>query len=184
MLAVDLAGYTRPERDDDIRRYLHEELYRVLEQAFDVSGVPWAGCFVEDRGDGALVVMPSEIAAKPLISPLPNQVHSLIRRHNHVSREAARIQLRMAVHLGPVEHDGHGFVGSDVNFLFRMLEARQLRRALADADLAVAISEYVYNMIVCRYPSLLSPNAFQPVRFQVKGTRARAWIYVPASARG
>jgi hypothetical protein len=30
----------------------------------------------------------------------------------------------MAVHLGPVDHGGHGFVGSDVNFLFRMVDAR------------------------------------------------------------
>jgi hypothetical protein len=98
-----------------------------------------------------------------------------------VSCDAAQIQLRAAAHLGPVNHDGHGFAGTDVDFLFRMLDARPLKHALASsgADLALIASDYVYRNIVCRHPSLVSPAAFWPVRFQVKYTRARAWIYVP-----
>ena len=53
LFAVDIAGFTGPHRDDDIRLYLHEELYQVLHKAFDGSGIPWADCFCEDRGDGA-----------------------------------------------------------------------------------------------------------------------------------
>jgi hypothetical protein len=93
----------------------------------------------------------------------------------------ASIQLRAAAHIGPVEHDGHGFVGSDINLLFRMLESRPLKRALAGsgAELALMVSEDVYRSLVCRCPSLVSPEAFQRVRFQVKQTRGRAWIYLP-----
>ena len=122
LFAADIAEFTRPDRDDDVRRFMHEELYRILEQAFDGSGIPWSACFREDRGDGALVVVPPGIAAKGIIDPMPERLHSLIRRHNHVSSAAAHIQLRVAAHLGPVDHDGHGFVGSDVDFLFRMLD--------------------------------------------------------------
>jgi hypothetical protein len=32
---------------------------------------------------------------------------------------------RAAAHIGPVEHDAHGFVGTDINLLFRMLDARR-----------------------------------------------------------
>ena len=42
LLAVDIAGFTRPDRDDDIRGYLHEELYGLLQKALDDSGIPWA----------------------------------------------------------------------------------------------------------------------------------------------
>jgi class 3 adenylate cyclase len=183
LFAVDIAGFTRPERDDDIRMYLHEELYRILEKAFDGSGTPWTSCFREDRGDGVLIVMPPGIACKHIIDPLPERLRTLIRRHNHVSRDAARIQLRAAVHIGPVEHDGHGFIGSDINMLFRMLEARPLKRGLDDssADLALIVSEYVYANVVCRYPTLIGPEAFQPVRFQIKYTRAKAWTYLPGA---
>ncbi len=183
LFAVDIAGFTRPDRDDDIRMFMREELYRILERAFDGSGTPWMACFQEDRGDGVLVVVTPGIAATSIIDPLPERLRSLIRRHNHVSCAAAQIQLRAAAHLGPVDHDGHGFVGTDVDFLFRMLDARPLKHALATtgADLALIVSDYVYRNIVARHPSLVSPAAFRSVRFQVKYTRAQAWTYVPSA---
>jgi hypothetical protein len=183
MFAVDMADFTRPDRDDDHRMFMREELYRILERAFDGSGIPWITCFPEDRGDGVLVVVSSGIGATGIIDPLPERLGNLIRRHNHVSSAGARIQLRAAAHLGPVHHDGHGFVGTDVDFLFRMLDARPLRRELAgtEADLALIVSEYVYRNIVSRHPSLVSPTAFRRVRFQVKHTKSRAWTYVPSA---
>jgi class 3 adenylate cyclase len=184
VFAVDIVGFTRPDRDDDIRRYLHEKLYEYLQIAFDSSGIPWQDCFSEDRGDGALIVVPPEIPFKGLIHPLPERLRGRIRRHNHVSRESASIQLRAAAHIGPVEYDGHGFVGTDVNFAFRMLEAQPVKRMLAagGAELCLAVSDYVYRSLVCRHPSLVHPDAFRSVRFQAKNTRARAWTYLPGSS--
>jgi len=181
LFAVDIAGFTRPDRDDEIRRYLHEELYRLLEKAFDDSGIAWSGCPHEDRGDGVLVVVPPGIACTAIIDPLPERLRSLIRRYNHIAREAARIQLRAAANIGPVDHDGHGFVSSDIDHLFRMLDARSLKRAVTDsgAELALIISDYVYRNVVCRYPSRVSPDVFELVRIQVKHTRAPAWTYLP-----
>jgi hypothetical protein len=51
----------------------------------------------------------------------------------------------VAGHIGPVDHDGNGFIGSDINLLFRMPEARPLRRALNGSStwLAFNISKYV-----------------------------------------
>lgn len=183
LFAVDIAGFTQPSRDDDIRLYLHEQLYEILEKAFDHSDIPWRDCFHEDRGDGVLVVVPPSIAYRGMIDPLPERLRGLIRRHNHVSCEAAGIQLRAAAHVGPVDHDGHGFVGSDINLLCRLLEAQPLKRTLAGsaAELALIVSDYVYSTVVCRYPSLVSPDAFRSVRFQIKYTRARAWIYLPGT---
>ena len=181
VFAVDIVGFTRPDRDDDIRRYLHEKLYEYLQIAFDSSGIRWQDCFSEDRGDGALIVVPPEISFKSLIHPVPERLRRLLRRHNHVSRESAAIQLRAVAHIGPVEYDGHGFVGTDVNFAFRMLEARSVKRILADsgAELCLAVSDYVYRSLVCRHPSLVHPDTFQSVRFQAKNTRGRAWAYLP-----
>ncbi len=184
VFAVDIVGFTRPDRDDDIRRYLHVKLYEYLQVAFDSSGIPWQDCFSEDRGDGALIVVPPGISFKGLIHPLPERLRGHIRRHNHVSRESASIQLRTAAHIGPVEYDGHGFVGTDVNFAFRMLEARPIKRMLAasGAELCLAVSDYVYRGLVCRYPSLVHPDTFRSVRFQAKNTRARAWTYLPGAS--
>lgn len=183
LVAVDIAEYTRPDRDDDIRRYLHQELYRILRGAFDGSGIPWTRCWHEDRGDGALIVIPPGITVKAVIGPLPGRLRGLIRLHNHVCRAEAGLQLRAAAHIGPVDHDGHGFLGSDIDFLCRMLQARPLKRALASSgsELALIVSDYVYGSVVCRYPTLASPDAFRPARFQVRYTRARAWICLPGT---
>lgn len=184
VFVVDIVGFTRVGRDDDIRRYLRERLYAYLQQAFDRSGVPWAECFCEDRGDGALVVVPPEIPVKGLIDPLPDKLRRLIRLHNHVSSAAADMQLRAALHIGPVEHDGHGFVGSDVDFAFRMLDARGLRTRLSDsgAELGLIVSDYVYHGFICRHPAATDPAAYRGVRFQTKNTKARAWTYLPGAA--
>ena len=58
--------------------------------------------------DGALIVIPPDLACRGIIDPLPERLRGLIRRHNHVSCQAAGIQLRAAAHIGPVEHDGYG----------------------------------------------------------------------------
>ena len=181
LFAVDIVGFTRPDRDDDIRLHLHEVLYRILEQGFDAAGIPWSACWVEDRGDGALVVIPAAIGAKAVIDPLLDRLRGLVRRHNHVARVEANIQLRVAVHLGPVDHDGHGFVGDDVNFLFRLLNARPLRAELTrtGAELACITSAYVYRTIICRHPTIIRPDDFQAIRFRVKHTGAQAWIHLP-----
>lgn len=183
LFAVDIADFTRRDRDDDIRLYLHENLYEILRKAFDGSGMAWATCLHEDRGDGALIIVPPGIAGHGVIDPLPERLRGLIRLHNHVSCPAAGIQLRTAAHIGPVYYDGHGFVSSDINLLCRMLEARPLRRALtgSSAELALIVSDYLYRNLVCRHPSLVSPDAFQAVRFQVKSTRAQAWTYLPGT---
>ena len=185
VFAVDVASFARKDRDDDIRAHIHQSLYRMLEKAFDNSGIPWAKCSIEDLGDGALIVIPQEIPADGLIGRLPEHLRGMVRMHNRLSTPAAGIQLRAAVHIGPVEHDRHGFVGSDINLLFRMLEARPLKHALAGsrAELALMVSDDVYRSLVGRYPNLVSPDAFQPVRFQVKQTRGRAWIYLPGLPR-
>jgi len=186
VLAVDIAGFNRPERDDVIRRYLHEQLHTMVRMACDDSGVPSASCCYEDRGDGIFAVIPPTISVKGLIDPFPEKLRGLIRRHNHICCDAARIQLRAAVHIGPVDHDGYGFIGTDVNHLFRILEARPLKRQLTDsgAELTMAVSDYVYQNLIRRYPSLAYPDAFRAFRFQTKETRGKAWTYLPRSVHG
>ena len=91
------------------------------------------------------------------------------------------MQLRAAAHVGPVDHDGHGFVGTDVNFTFRMLEARPLKRMLATsgAELGLIVSDHVYRDLICRHPGFVHPSAFRGARFQAKNIRVKAWTHLP-----
>jgi hypothetical protein len=182
MFAADIADFTNPKRDDDIQRYIHKSLYEMLENAFDRSGLPWSECMHEDRGDGVLIGLPPNLPVTDLIDPLPERLRGLVRRHNRVSCPAAHIQLRIAVHVGPICHDGKGFIGGEMNLLFRLLETRQLKQMLvaSGAEVALITSGYMYENVVCRQPSLIDPAVFQRVKVHVKQTRTRAWVYVPA----
>jgi class 3 adenylate cyclase len=185
LFAVDIVGFTLPHRDDDVQLHLHGALYRMLERAFNGSGLPWDACMNEDRGDGALVVVPPTISVDGLIDPLPERLRGLAALHNRLSSQEAYIQLRIAVHVGNVHHDGHGFVGDAVNHLFRLLDAPRLRQLLAGSggELALIASDYVYNTVVRRHPTLVDPAAFRPVTVEVKQTTANAWVHIPGLTR-
>lgn len=181
MLAVDIATFTRPDRDDDIRLYLRTSLYALLREALAASGIPSEQGWYEDRGDGLMVIFTPDVAAQPVINSFPEQLRRLVRRHNRFSSEPARIQLRVAANIGPVYNDEHGFVGDDITLLYRMLDAQPLRRALSESgdELVFVISDYVYEKLVLRHPSQADPNLFRPMRTTVKGTPVHARMYLP-----
>lgn len=180
MLGVDIAGSTRAGRDEEIQLYQRSCLYALVRDGLDGSGMPWDQCQYEDRGDGAVLIFPPGLAAQPVVDSFPERLRSLIRRHNRCSCQSARMQLRVAAHVGPVYCDEHGFAGDDVTLLCRMLDAQPLRQALCESgsELAFIISDYVYDKVVLRGHSLVGPKSFRPVKAQVKGTRIHAWIYL------
>lgn len=181
MLAVDIAEFTRADRDDEIQLHLRTCLYGLLREALGRSGMSWDQGLHEDRGDGAVMIFPPDQAAQPIVDAFPDRLRCLIRRHNRFSCEPVRMQLRVAVHVGPVYRDEHGFAGDDVTYLCRMLDAQPLRRALTDSggELAFIISDYVYEKLVRRRQSLADQRSFQRVRTQVKRTLVHGWIFLP-----
>lgn len=181
MLAVDIAEFTRADRDDEIQLYLRTCLYGLLRDAFGRSGMSWDQGQHEDRGDGALVIFPPDLAPQPIIDVFPERLQCLIRRHNRFSCEQGRMQLRVAVNVGPVYCDEHGFAGEDVTYLCRMLDAQPLRRALSESgtELAFIVSDYVYEKLILRRHRLGDSRSFRRVKTRVKRTPVHAWIYLP-----
>jgi len=186
LLGVDIVDFTGRQRNDDIRAYLRKELHTMLRAGFDGSGLGWHDCVYEDRGDGGLIVIPPGMPLARVIDPLPERLRGLIRRHNQVFRDAAGMQLRAAFHIGPTFRDEQGYVGTDVNIMFRLLEASALKREIASsgAEFGLIVSPYVYETFVRRNPGLVDPAAFKPVRVRVKSTNTRGWIYLPGHAPG
>ncbi len=159
-------------------------MYRMLERAFDGSGVPWHACRHEDRGDGALIIVPPIIPVDGLADPLPERLCGLVRVHNRLSSEDARIQLRAAAHVGKVYHDGHGFAGDAVNHLCRLLEAPRLKHLLAasGSELAFIASDYFYETFIRRHPTLVDPAAFESVTVDLRHGTAAGWVQIIGSA--
>jgi hypothetical protein len=62
ILAVDVEGFGDPLRTHRDQLAVREGLYGALASAFNRVGIPWSDCDHEDRGDGALIVIPPQIA--------------------------------------------------------------------------------------------------------------------------
>jgi class 3 adenylate cyclase len=183
LFAVDVAGFTSPHRDSDIQLYIREAFYRILSQAFEASQLGWGNCLHEDRGDGALVIVPSGMPSAMVVDPLLDRLRADLRKHNRVSTEAARIQLRVAIHIGPVIRDEHGVTGNSVRHVFRLLDAPVLRRALASSgeDLALIVSDHFYDTVIRHAPGVIDSGTFHPAKVAVKETRTRGWLHMPTS---
>ncbi|HEY3471839.1 MAG TPA: hypothetical protein VGL47_42365, partial [Amycolatopsis sp.] len=150
IMAVDVAGYNNPSRTMAHLREVHDGLWRVLRNTFAETGIPWDVCFVENTGDGAMILLPPDIAKADLVAEFPARMRDGLRRHNHVHAEEARIQLRLALHAGEVAEGSHGRISKAASFTFRILDAPEAKAAQkeAKADLALITSDLLYQDVV------------------------------------
>jgi hypothetical protein len=181
LFVCDIAAFGHPARNDLDRAAVRTALYEGLRKSFDAVEVPFRICYVEDRGDGALMAIPPRADTSVLVTTLIDRLRAEVRRHNHVSVPTAQLRLRVAVHTGVVHFDGNGLVGTAVNLAFRLLEAEQLKLTLSEtgADLALIVSIRVYDDVIRHGLGLVDPSEYQRVVIDVKETVMPAWIMVP-----
>ena len=143
ILFTDVAGFGNPLRLDPDREVVRAALYEILRSSFEASGVPWGGCYYEDRGDGAVIVVPPTISTLRVVDPLIPELAARLRQYNRRASEVVLIQLRAALHVGPVGTDAEGLTGQAVISTARILDAPVVKERLADAraDLVFAVSD-------------------------------------------
>jgi len=182
---TDVAGFSGTHRDGQDRQKIRDELYRMLRECFEESGVSWAACYHEDRGDGVLVIVPPALPTRVLTDPLLALLTAKLRRHNHQASEATRIQLRAALHVGPVAKDAEGLSGDAVIHTARLLDAPVLKEALlsSGADLAFMASAYVFDHVIWHGPGLVDPATFERVDYRLKESQITAWMHVAVASR-
>ncbi|RKS68128.1 Cyclic nucleotide-binding domain-containing protein [Actinomadura pelletieri DSM 43383] len=184
---TDIAGFSAPHRNDRDRLAMRRAMYALLQEAFEVSAVPWHACHIEDRGDGALIVVPPEVPTAAVIDPMIASLAVRLRHHNERSNCAARIQLRVAVHVGPVMPDPPGVSGWALIRTARLLDARPLKDRLAatGADLGFIASTFVYESVIAHGPGHVNPAEYEPISCTVKKLRIEGWVHlrgVPAQS--
>ncbi|WP_433241664.1 cyclic nucleotide-binding domain-containing protein [Actinomadura nitritigenes] len=178
IMFVDIASFSAPYRTDMDRLEVRRIMYELLWEAFADSDVPWDECHREDRGDGALIIVPPETPAAA-VEPVVARLAASLRRHNRTAPEGVRIQLRVALHVGPVTADPQGVSGSSVIHAARLLDARPLRQRLAEtrADLAFVASAFVYETVLAHAPGHDAAR-YAPFTCRVKESRLKGWIRV------
>ncbi|CCH32997.1 hypothetical protein ABZ816_33330 [Actinosynnema sp. NPDC047251] len=180
MVLVDVERYSAPARTLHHQLDTREGLYAVVAGALAAAGVPWDGCYHEDRGDGVFVLVSPEFPKAPLVEVLPEALARAVRGHNNTSHDAAGVRLRLAVHAGEVAFDSHGVTSTALVDAFRLLDADAVKEALAASPgvLAMVVSRLVFEDVV-RHCATLDPATFRPVRVAAKEFRAPAWIALP-----
>ena len=61
IMVVDVEGFGDPARTNLDQLAVREALYEALARAFAESGIGWGSFVSEDRGDGALILIPPGI---------------------------------------------------------------------------------------------------------------------------
>lgn len=185
ILFIEIHGFGSSRLDDD-RRYLRGVMYAALEDAFTAAGIDFASLYMEDRGDGALVVVPPGIPTRLLIDPMAAHLAAELRRHNQRAAERVRLRLRAVVHSGYVQRDLEGVSGEPIIAAARIADAPRVKERVTRtaADLAIVVSNSVYEDVIASGHGFTDPRRFSRVPVRTKETMTWAWLTLEGAAQG
>lgn len=185
IMLTDITAFSAQRRSDEDRLTLRRTMYGTLQRAFEAAGLPWRELHKEDRGDGTLIVIPPDRPATAVAAQALGHLAAALRRHNESASDALRMQLRVALHAGPVTRDAQGVTGHAINQTARLVQARTLRKQLNEtrADLGVIVSAYIYDNVIRQHDGQpIAAADYRKVRFRVKESALTAWIHLTGGA--
>ena len=132
-------------------------LYELFDAALRSAGIyPEHRDPFEDRGDGllALIHPVDQVPTALLLSRVVPLLARMVSAYNAGlppgSRPERQLRIRVAVHAGEVNYDGHGCFGAALDTAFRLLDAPAAKEVLAAAPgpLLLVVSEDSYRAVV------------------------------------
>jgi class 3 adenylate cyclase len=171
VLLTDVVAFGAHTRDDEDRRLIREALFSMTRAA--LRSVP--GVRLEDRGDGLLIVAPPSVPTAKIITRLSGGLPGALNQHNITNPSSARIQLRVAVNVGPIVSDQMGISGEAIILASRLVEAPRFKKAMAKsgASLGIIASTFVYESVIRHSRSMA---VYSQVQVNVKESRIPAWM--------
>jgi len=144
-VALDIAGFGRRTSHEQAK--LRQRLFSAASLLKHRLGSPLS-YGVLDRGDGVLVLLAAATETLRVLRVALPAGASRISADNRANG-GDKMVLRCALHKGQAQRDRWGWVGSDVNIVFRLLDSRALRIQLDQRDhrspMTVALSEAIYH---------------------------------------
>ena len=169
-------------RNDLLQLRMRADLRAVIAAALANQGLAWIHLHHDDLGDGVRLIVPAGISPSVMLDPFVPAIAQLLRGHRMATADTARLRLRIAVHMGLLHHDGHGWAGQPLVHAARLLNAASVRLAFEtapQADLILVVSQLVYESVVEQGYGL-DPETYRSVQICEKETDATAWIHLPA----
>jgi hypothetical protein len=138
------------------------------------------------QGDGEVALAPKGIDESEIVSDFYRAARRALRRINRGAvgmTDPQRLRLRVAMHTGAAAANGAGLVGAGVVRTCRLVNALASRAALENnprSDLALTISQALFEDVICAEEHDLMPADFRPVRVVIDEKRftADAWLHV------
>jgi hypothetical protein len=175
VLRTDVVAFGAEERNDEDRVIVRRESLMMTQAAL---GAFQGSCRWEDRGDGVLIVAPSGIPTAQVIEQLLSVLPVELRRHNRIYSDSIRIQLRVAVDVGPITEDATGVAGKSIIRVSRLLDAPAFKQAIIEtgALIGVIASPFVFDTAISHGGGFFDPADFTEIAVRVKETRTPAWM--------
>ncbi|MBW8485891.1 Crp/Fnr family transcriptional regulator [Actinomadura parmotrematis] len=175
VLFTDIVKFSSPHRTDDDRLAIRSVMYRLLLDALDASDVPRSTCHQEDRGDGTLTVVPPGTPPRALVDPMLARLAAGLAEHNRHAPAGRRIQLRVALQIGPVTPDEQGVSGLAIIQAARLLDAGPFKKRMGrtGAGLGFITTDYVFQNVVAQHTA---PGGYKKLTVKVKETELKGWM--------
>ena len=172
---TDVVGFADRRRTERDRLAIRHATAIMTMRAL---GPLWESCSWADRGDGMLIVIPPGIPTAAVVSRLLSVLPGELSAHNAGSDLAARVQMRVAIEVGPLVTDSFGVSGDAIILAARMLEVPALKRAIAQgmSPLGVITSAFVFDTVVRNCGDTLGAADYVSVQVKVKNSRIVAWF--------
>jgi CRP-like cAMP-binding protein len=179
IVLIDITNFGASTRCDRDRRRIRAALHQITQSLFENQDRQ-NDYHCEDRGDGILLVVPPRVPTSSIVNRILDNLITLLRRHNSTSEAATRIQMRVALDVGPVVSDAHGVDGLAIIHAARLLDAPALKHHLAEtgADLGFITSPFVYHTIIQPNPGHVDAAVYQQLKCRVKRQALNAWMYI------
>ena len=172
VMLSDVAGFGAEWRNDEDRRMIREALFSMTHTV--LGGLPdeWSW---DDRGDGLLTVVLPSVPTARVVAHLHKELPAALEEHNRVCPDSARIQLRVAINVGPVTSDRMGVSGVAIIVAARLVEALVFKDAMNEsgASLGIIASPFIYNSVIRHGPYL---EGYSKIPVEVKEYRTAAWM--------
>jgi hypothetical protein len=172
VILSDVVGFGARTRTDEDRRVIREALYRITHMVLQELPHGWSW---DDRGDGLLTVVPPSVPTAKIMQHLHKELPAALEEHNRAHSGSVRIQLRVAISVGPVVTDTMGVSGEAIIIAARLVEAPLFKDAMdkARAALGVIASTFIYESVLRHDPGL---SGYSEVQVDVKESSMPAWM--------
>jgi class 3 adenylate cyclase len=178
LAAVDIEGFSRRSAAGQAK--IQDDLEYAMSQAAASAALDRRRWYRQPCGDGELAVLPPNTNGLSLVADYPRRLALVLAEINRFAEPGARLRVRMAIHHGAVSPGRFGPVGSAPIVVSRLVDSHVLRQKLRerkDLDIALIVSQAVYDEVVQSRFHDLDPQTFRRTSIRSKGTSSIGYLY-------